>query len=66
MLPTIAFGAHDVGLSTKPGRSIRMSSVRSRSGTPLSTVGSGSDTTVRCASSGSTNTAWRTTTVPRS
>ncbi len=50
----ICFSAQLVGLIAKPGRSTSTLTDRSRTGTPLTTTGSGSDTTVRCASTGST------------
>src|SRR6185503_17254391 len=60
------FSAHEVGLIAKLSRSIRTVSVRMRSGTPPTIVGSGSASTVRWASRVSTWIAARTTTVPRS
>src|SRR5918992_587366 len=62
----ICLGPHDVGLSVKPGRLMSTLIDRNRTGTPFTIVGSGSDTTVICASTGSTWMACRTTTIPRS
>ena len=62
----ICFGPHEVGLSVKPGRFTSTLIDRNLTGTPLTIVGSGSDTTVMCASTGSTWIACRTTTIPRS
>ena len=55
-----------VGLVMKPGRSIESAIWRRRSGIPSRIWGTGSLTTRRWASVGSTKTAARTTTVPRS
>ena len=60
------FAAHEVGLVIKPARSIDSAIWRRRSGIPERICGIGSLTTRRWASSGSTKTAARTTTVPRS
>jgi len=62
----ICCAAHDVGLTMNPGRSISTSTERSRSGTPLRIVGSGSLTTEMCASVGLTKIACLITTVSRS
>src|ERR671915_1747796 len=62
----ICFGPQEVGLSVKPGRLMSTLIDRNRTGTPLTIVGSGSETTVMCASTGSTKIACRTTTIPRS
>src|SRR5262245_14794048 len=60
------FTAQDVGLIVNSSRSTVTVSERIRSGTPPTICGSGSDTTVRCASRWSTWMAARSTTVPRS
>src|SRR5579862_5728523 len=65
-VPVTLIGSHDVGLSVKSGRSRSTSIRRIRSGIPSRIVGSGSDTSVTWAVVGSTYSAWRTTTVPRS
>ena len=65
-LVAIAFASHEDGERMKPGRSTTTWTRRTRNGTPSRIVGSGSLTTVACASSGSMLSAWRTTTVPRS
>src|SRR5918999_2500811 len=62
----ICFGPHDVGLSVNPGRLMSTLIDRNLTGTPLTIVGNGSDTTVMWASTGSTCIACRTTTMPRS
>ena len=67
--PTAAetcFASQLVGLVIKPGRSIDRAIWRRRSGIPSRIWGTGSLSTRRCASVGSTKTAARTTTVPRS
>jgi len=50
----------------KPGRFTESDSSRSRSGIPSTSCGSGSLSTVTCASVGSIWSAWRTITLPRS
>ena len=67
--PTLAltcFASQLVGLVIKPWRSIDRAIWRRRSGIPSRIWGTGSLTTRRWASVGSTKTAARTTTVPRS
>ena len=67
--PTLAltcFASQLVGLVMKPWRSIESAIWRRRSGIPSRIWGTGSLTTRRWASVGSTKTAARTTTVPRS
>ncbi len=65
-IPRTAVAAHEVGLNMKPGRSIASAIERIRSGTPLTTCGNGSESTVSAAVARSTSIAARTTTSPRS
>jgi len=65
-VPPMLIGLHDVGLSVNPARLMLTSTRRSRSGIPSRICGNGSETTRTRAVVGSTYSAWRTTTVPRS